>query len=338
MASGCEQQQGTQTFPQSLKDARQVIIRSATEEDLESIGRIAYEAFFKINASKGLPNLSLEQRDLFKNLFGIYLRVGCPVLVACDGSSGVCLGSVACDTRAEQCCGIGPITVDPAHQGRGIGRTLMVAAMDHVKSKHSKTLTFRLTHVAANTTSFCLYASLGFNTCGNLLEFHGLPSPPNEHIPDVSRTSSMVLRRATVEDVAGCDELFQQAHGGGMERRNEIHDMILHDQGVHGRPAYVLTDNKDGSIAAYTTGLRTVGHTVGRNEAVFKMLLQMLSVELVESKRKKCFIHIDPVRYPDLVRWMIVNKMQVEKQHTMMYKGCYTGPVAPFVYCPSMHF
>ena len=214
----------------------------------------------------------------------------------------------------------------------------MKAAMDHMRSTHSKPLmTSRLTQVAV-TISFCLYASLGFSACGNLLEFHGLPSPSNERTPDVSHTSSMVLRRATVEDVAGCDELFQQAHGGGMERRNEIHDAVAHGQGVHGWSVYVLTDNKDGSIAAYTTGLRTVGHTVGRNEAVFKMLLQMLSVELVESKRKKCFIHIDPVRYPDLVRWMIVNKMQVEMQHTMMYKGCYTGPVAPFVYCPSMHF
>ena len=63
----------------------------------------------------------------------------------------------------------------------------------------------------------------------------------------------MVLRRATVEDVAGCDELFQQTHGGGMERRNEIHDAVTHGQGAHGRSVYVLTDNKDGSIAAYST-------------------------------------------------------------------------------------
>ena len=148
----------------------------------------------------------------------------------------------------------------------------------------------------------------------------------------------MVLRRATVEDVAGCDELFQQAHGGGMERRNEIHDAVTHGQGVHSWSVYVLTDNKDGSIAAYTTGLHVFGHTVGSNEAMFKLFLEMLSVELAESDRKKCRIHIDPVRYPDLVRWMLVNKMQVEKQHTMMYKGCYTGPVGPFVHCPTVDY
>ena len=337
MAAG-EQRFSSQTF--SVKDGRHVVVRSATEKDLKGMSRIAYEAFFKFNTSIGLkvPFPSREDSDVFTSFFEMYLHNDCTVLVASDGSSGVCLGSVVCDTRAEQCCGIGPITVDPAHQGRGIGRTLMEAAMDDVKSKHSKPLTFRLTQVAANTTSFCLYASLGFNACGNLLEFHGLPSPSNERTPDVSHTSSMVLRRATVEDVAGCDELFQQAHGGGMERRNEIHDAVAHGQGVHGWSVYVLTDNKDGSIAAYTTGLHVFGHTVGRNEAMFKLFLEMLSVELAESDRKKCRIHIDPVRYPDLVRWMLVNKMQVEKQHTMMYKGCYTGPVAPYVYCPTVDY
>ena len=55
-----------------------------------------------------------------------------------------------------------------------------------------------------------------------------------------------------MEDVAGCDELFQGAHGGGMKHRNEIHDAVTHSQGVHGWSVYVLTDNKEGSISTYT--------------------------------------------------------------------------------------
>ena len=64
----------------------------------------------------------------------------------------------------------------PRPPGRGIGRVLMVAVMDQVKDANVKPLTFRLTQVAVNTASFCLCASLGFNACGNLLEFHGVPS------------------------------------------------------------------------------------------------------------------------------------------------------------------
>ena len=44
----------------------------------------------------------------------------------------------------------------------------------------------------------------------------------------------------TVDSVERCDKLFQQAHGGGMERRNEIHDAVTHSQGVHGWSVYVL--------------------------------------------------------------------------------------------------
>ena len=339
-SASCEQR-FSRTF--TLKDGRQVAVRSATEEDLEDMSRIAYEAFCRFNTSKGLkvPFPPREERDVCKGLFSMCLHSGSPMLVAFD-DSGVCLGSVVCATRGEQCCGIGPITIDPAHQGRGIGRSLMSAIMDHVKDGHGKPLTFRLTQVAVNAASFCLYASLGFNACGNLLEFHSLPSLPkcNDHAPDhdKSQSSSVEVRRATVDDVPACDALFQEAHGGCFGRRNEIHDAVFHGVGVYGWHVYVLADSKDGSIVAYTTGLYLLGHTVARNEAVFKLFLEMLSVEVVEFERKHCRIHIDPVCYPDLIRWMLSTGMQLGKQNTMMTTGCYTGPVAPFVYCPTADY
>ena len=339
MAAGCNER-FSRTF--TLKDGRNVDVRSSTEEDLEDMSRIAYEAFFRFNTSKGLKVSTppREERDVWKGLFSMHLHNGSPMLVAFD-DSGVCLGSVVCDTRGEQCCGIGPVTVEPAHQGRGIGRSLMSAIMGHVKDAHAKPLTFRLCQVAANAASFCLYASMGFNACGNLLEFHGFPSLPkcNGHAPDhdKSQSSTVEIRRATVDDVPACNVLFQEAHGGCLGRRNEIHDAVIHGQEIHGWHVYVLTDSKDGSIVAYTTGLHLFGHTVAKNEAVFKLFLEM-SVEVVESERKQCRIHIDPVRYPDLVRWMLTTGMQVEKQHTMFAMGSYTGPVAPFVYCPTMDY
>ena len=337
MAAGYEQR-FSRTF--ALKGCQLVAVRSAGEDDVEDMSRIAYEAFFRFNTSKGLkvPFPPREERDLFKGFFSTHLHGGSPALVACDGSSGVCLGSVVCDTRGEQCCGIGPISVDPAHQGRGIGRALMTAIMDHVKDAHDKPVTFRLTQVVANTASFSLYASLGFTVCGNLLELHGLPSQLSDHTTDHSQASSVEVRRATVEDVAGCDMLMQAAHGGNMGRSNEIHDAVTRGQDVHGWNVYVMTDSKDSSVIAYTTGLHVFGHTVARNEATFQMFLERLSVEVVESEKVNCRLHIDPVRYPDLIRWMLAKGMRVEKQHTMMTMGCYTAPVDPYVYCPTTDY
>ena len=61
-------------------------------------------------------------------------------------------------------------------------------------------------------------------------------------------------------------------------------------------------------------------------------------MEVVESEKENCRLHIDPVRYPDLIRWMLAKGMWVEKQHTMMTMGCYTAPVDPHVYCPTTDY
>ena len=330
--AGCEPH-FSRTFP--LKDGRQVTVRSAAEEDLEDMSQMAHEAF----VASGVRLPPREEYDFFTGFFSMCLQNCSPMLVACDGSSGARLGSVACVTGGEKCSGLGPVTVGPVHQGRGIGRALMVAIMDHVKSTHDHPLTFRLTQEAANTVSFCLYASLGFKACGNLLEFQGLPSQVSgSNTTGNSQASSVKVRRATEEDVSVCDMLFQEAHGGDMGCSNDIRKTVLHGAGVYGCHAYVLTDSKDGSVIAYTTGLHVHGHTVARDKATFKLFLEKLSVEVTELEREVCGIYIDPVRYPDLVRWMLAAKMRVEKQHTMMTTGGYTAPVASFVYCPTLDY
>ena len=339
--AGCEPR-FSRTF---LLKYGQVTVRSAAEEDLEDMSKMAHKAFV---APPKVRLTHREKDDFLKRLFSMCLQNCSPMLVACDGSSGARLGSVACVTGGEKCSGLGPVTVGPArqgrgigpgHQGRGIGRALMVAIMDHVKSAHDHPLTFRLTQEAANTVSFCLYASLGFKACGNLLEFQGLPSQVSgSNRTGNSQASSVEVRIATEEDVSACDMLFQEAHGGDMGCSNDIRKTVPHGAGVYGCHAYVLTDSKDGSVIAYTTGLHVHGHTVARDEATFKLFLEMLSVEVTELEREVCGIYIDPVRYPDLVRWMLAAKMRVEKQHTMMTTGGYTAPVAPFVYCPTLDY
>lgn len=213
----------------TLKDGRRVAVRSATKEDLEDMSQIAHEAFS--DAGVSLP--PREEHDFFKYFFSMCLDSGSPTLVACDGSSSACLGSITCVTGCENCSGLGPVSVAPAHQKGGIGRALMTAIMDHVKDARGEpAVTFRLTQNSANTASFCLYASLGFKACGNLLEFEGLPPHRSDHTTGSNlQAGSVVVRIATVDDVAACGVLFQGAHASKMERTNDIRNALTRGKG-----------------------------------------------------------------------------------------------------------
>ena len=61
-------------------------------------------------------------------------------------------------------------------------------------------------------------------------------------------------------------------------------------------------------------------------------------MEVVDSEKVSCHLHIDPVHYPDLIHWKLAKGMWVEKQHTMVTMGCYTAPVDPYVYCPTTDY
>lgn len=64
-------------------------------------------------------------------------------------------------TFADEVAGVGPITVDPAAQAKGIGRALMQWVIDEAKRREIREV--RLFQEAINTTSLSLYTSLGFD-------------------------------------------------------------------------------------------------------------------------------------------------------------------------------
>lgn len=78
--------------------------------------------------------------------------------------------------------GVGPITVDPAAQSRGVGRALMLAVMDAAKERGLARV--RLMQEAINTTSLCLYTKLGFDwrECCLLMRAPALPATPDPRV------------------------------------------------------------------------------------------------------------------------------------------------------------
>jgi len=73
---------------------------------------------------------------------------------------GRVVGSNCLDERSA-IAGIGPITIDPSAQNRGVGRSLMIAVMD--RAADCKCPGVRLVQAAFHNRSMSLYAKLGFD-------------------------------------------------------------------------------------------------------------------------------------------------------------------------------
>ena len=109
-----------------------VKLRPGTPEDAETCGRICYEAFGAIARKHAFPS-DIPAPEVGVGLVSMLLaHPGFYSVVA--EANGKVVGSNFLDERSA-IAGVGPITVDPTVQDRGIGRVLMQAvikrAADH---------------------------------------------------------------------------------------------------------------------------------------------------------------------------------------------------------------
>ena len=77
-------------------------------------------------------------------------------------------------TFADAVAGVGPITVDPEVQSKGIGRALMQWAVDEAGRRGIRET--RLFQETLNTTSLSLYSSLGFDWRGGAALMQASPA------------------------------------------------------------------------------------------------------------------------------------------------------------------
>lgn len=281
-----------------------VQIRPATPDDAEVCGRICYEAFATINRHHNFPpdfpapetGIGL-MRMLFSHP-GFY-----PVVAELDGRI---VGSNALDERSI-IAGVGPITVDPNVQNRGIGRLLMQSVMTRATERAFAGV--RLLQAAFHNRSLSLYTKLGFDAREPMSVMQGLPLRIT--------FEGCHVRPAKMEDVEEAGHVCERVHGHS--RAGELRDSI--GQGS------AMVVSRQGRITGYAAGFGYLGHAVGESNLDVKALLG--AAENVGGPGV-----IVPTRKADLFRWCLEAGLRVVHPMTLMSIGLYNEPAG--AYLPSV--
>jgi predicted N-acetyltransferase YhbS len=276
-------------------------IRRAKPEDAGVSAKICYEAFHKINTEHGFPPdlPSMEPAaELMTLMFG---HAGFYCVVAEDG--GRIVGSNCMDERSP-IAGIGPITIDPAAQNRGVGRKLMQAVLDRAREKNFPGV--RLVQAAFHTRSLSLYATLGFDAREPLSVMQG---------PAIKKQlEGCFVRPAAAEDLAACNRVCVKVHGH--DRGGDLADSI-----AQGTAAVV---ERHGRITAYCSNLAFFGHAVAESN----LDLQALIAAAEGFGGSGILV---PTRNAELFRWCLANGLRVVEPMTLMTVGLYNEPAGAYL-------
>jgi ribosomal protein S18 acetylase RimI-like enzyme len=279
-----------------------VTIRPVVVNDAEECSRILYEAFKSIAERHNFPPDTDPERarSSVRHYIGHARIFG--VVAEADGRV------VGFNFLREfnTIRGVGPIGVDPAFQGRGVGRRLMAAVLERARGAPG----VRLVQDAFNGVSLSLYASLGFVVMEPLVLMEG-------RLARVSSPSlGMAVRHLVNEDRVDCAALCRRTHGF---EREELWDAL-----EQSRP--VVAEHQ-GRIVAYasaqTLGLGT--HGVAETEEDMRELL----IGLFEMSPEPMKLLV-PLRSASFFRWCLEGGLRVVKPMNLMAMGAYQEPQGCF--------
>jgi GNAT superfamily N-acetyltransferase len=259
-------------------------------------GQICFQAFSTINQQHGFPcdfPNSGAPIDLLKILFsapGVYCVVA--------EVEGRIAGSNCLDERSI-IAGVGPITIDPAVQNRGIGRKLMQAVMDRANEQGAAGI--RLVQAGFHTRSLSLYATLGFDVREPLACMQGQTLQRS--------VACCIVRAARPEDVFACSALSLRVHG--FDRTVELPHAI--EEGT----ARVV--EREGRITGYASNLAFFGHGTAETDVDLQALIA--SAESFGGPGI-----LIPTRNSAVFRWCLANGLRVVQPMTLMTMGLYNEP------------
>jgi predicted N-acetyltransferase YhbS len=289
-----------------------VQLRPPVEGDIPAIGSVIHRAFCSIADRHNFPHdfPSVEAATGLARMFVTHPGIF-GVVAEADGRF---VGSNFLDLR-NPVAGVGPITVDPASQARGVGRRLMTAVLDHARSNGVGGV--RLVQDAFNTASMSLYVSLGFDVREPLALMQGRIAGNAEH----ATSTNAQVRAMTEADLPVCAELCQRVHG--FDRTGELRDAIK----MFG--AIVLTRGGGGEVAAYASApyFWPLNHAVAATEPDLRDLLIGASAKAPEGASVAMLV---PIRRTDFYRWCLTGGLRTVKPMTLMTIGDYQEPTGAF--------
>jgi predicted N-acetyltransferase YhbS len=287
-----------------------VQIRSMKQEDVETSGRICYEAFKNIAERHNFrPDFPSPETgvQLAQSLFA-----SPQVFSIVAESNGQVVGSNHL-WEYDEIRAVGPITIDPSVQAKGTGRKLMEAVIERGR----RSAGIRLVQDSFNAASLSLYASLGFDVKEPLVLIEG------ELKGDIS--SGIEVRPVRAEDFEACAELSRKVHG--FSRAGELRSTPPF------LTSYVAV--RGGRVVAYTSAPHfwALNQAVAESEEEMRALLTGAG-NLSDNGQPLSFLL--PTRQTDLFRWCLKKGMRVIKPMTLMAMGEYREPRG--CYLPSVGY
>ncbi|MDO9714086.1 GNAT family N-acetyltransferase [Paracraurococcus lichenis] len=273
-------------------------IRPVLTDDAKVCGRIIYEAFNGIADAHGVrrdfPSIDVPTQfaAMFiahPSIFGVVAEVDGRVVGA---------GFV---TERDAIRAVGPIAVDPAYRGGGIGRQIMGAVLERA----GEAVGVRLVQEAFNTRSVALYSSLSFEVKEPLLLMSG--TPRGGPVPGYT------VRPLVPDDIEPAARICAAVHG--VERSAELRDAL--------NAFHPLVVEHDSRITGYATApiFWPMNHGVAETEGDMQALI---AAAAAASPEPVSFLL--PVRQAGLFRWCLLQGMQVVKPMTLMTIGEYREP------------
>jgi predicted N-acetyltransferase YhbS len=273
-----------------------IVLRPGTAADAPACGTICYEAFKAICTAHNFPP-DFPSPEVASGVLAPLLTHRHFYSVVAEGEGRI-VGSNFLDERS--CiAGVGPITVDPAGQNRGVGGRLMQDVLD--RAARQKAAGLRLLQAGFHNRSLCLYAKLGFRAREPVSVLQG--KPLEEQFPGYE------VRPAMTADLTACNSICLQVHG--FDRAGELRDAI--DQGA----ASVVKHH--GRITGYTTGIAFFGHSVAETNRDLMALIGAASEFAGPG-------FLLPTRNHEVFKWCLEAGLKLVFQMTLMTIGLYNEP------------
>lgn len=269
-------------------------LRQATAADVPQLGHILYEAFKDIAESHGFPP-DFPSEEFAASVTGLLTQQeGIYSIAAFDGATPK--GSNHLELW-DEVAGIGPISVDLASQGAGIGKTMMQDVIRHARESGFERV--RLLQDAFNMRSLALYASLGFDV--------------KEPVAYLELSSAGAVdanfRPATADDFDAMDALCKEVYG--ISRRNEVATLAS-----AGFPGFVIDR---GRISGYLIAT-AIGHGVAEGDDDMLALYASLGATMPDAMSNL------PMRSGSLYRRALAAGHRNRKVMNLMALGEYDDP------------